>query len=873
MIQDSNISKTIPQDRDQVTPQFKVQNGFLVTADGQRRFVARQGGKVIRDEVLLRKIANMMNKRSDLKEAFEVSQNQAQNDEISVQRPLKKVHISITKDSILVKKESSDENAVKNIEDEKIKKHFESITQLIENQDRFIEDITQFCKEKKFTQSALQEAIHHILDEVPHDIKHVGTWHENTLSDILHGYGNEALRTALTSLSTHYQPKPEDRCTRSSAKDCEKLLREQILEKMTRNPKEISFPGENGEITYVQKFYKTEKDQEGFLLNRGHSALYDKRVSPEDHGNSNLGSIITNGSDECILTRSGRSNSFKRLEELVRHAAIEQMSVTNKKGLKKLEDGTYEFTHHVTSYLDSSSLKAIPALFQKIGQIFKKDKVNPDNEREQLQQILCAVDTWPKEGIEIQLENKTKIILKKPIVSEELFSRTVLGLRAKSVGLTDLGYSVRDRIEMVNGLRLLKFAIAEKKLDYNRGNRVLLDIYEKLVKISRDSSLFGRDLPYEELMNGSSPISKALDDPELKTMLAEFLIAEAHKNNVVAEALYTVIFRMELPDANAEKKMRISNLKEQGVHAADLEIWRNYLDDTLNISKGKQCKSGTDRTAVGVALAVAAAQFKKETTRDFLPIKSKKENTNDTDIIIEDANQENDELRFKMIYYRVLREFGLSITPETRGYSGLKLMSGAGKNGGKANPVAMKYLFNEDDLQEIQFEEYWKRYFPDEEIPKKPFVTVTREKLEKGGLEQYDGTMSDSYLLGAKILVGENSKQVTLENIRITEREDSMKEVVGILRGALGENFPYNDADIQKIFSPNLKIIPHIKLFGFSKSPEKRENQIKEIQNKIDTLSNQNKDATSYILKHILWLEKNYYEGRSRIKSQITKKI
>ncbi|MBS0272778.1 MAG: hypothetical protein JSR85_09100 [Proteobacteria bacterium] len=230
--------------------------------------------------------------------------------------------------------------------------------------------------------------------------------------------------------------------------------------------------------------------------------------------------------------------------------------------------------------------------------------------------------------------------------------------------------------------------------------------------------------------------------------IRQFLLDEMKGDNaMLAHALYAIFYR-------------------KGMHAADLEILRNVALDLLNISKGKECKSGTDRTANGVALACAQEKFQITFNKTFNPLES---------------HSKYELLSFKTFFREALKEMGISIVCETKGYSGIKWGGGIPLMGGIANPSAYKYLYLEEDLPHLR---------PLGIERAEPDVRgLTYDDLQKAGPQQYRGSLVDP-----KGFYGKSSKKYaeelegTLERLSDSEsvRKHAVKEVNSFFQEKLG---------------------------------------------------------------------------------------
>ncbi len=889
------------------SPRFAVEGGF-VTFNG-RKFEVMQGDQVVSNQEALLKIVKIMNDHADLEEIKKCIPSDKDGDEAKKQA-LTGVKITIDKEKISIlgdkKKEDQsiekiNEAVTKSLEQvaethgtrpKSLESRFTKLTNRISKHAQLVGQLKAEFHAKNYTKQAVCEAVGRILDEPPRRMDQVGSWQENTLAHCLQMYGNESLRSALIEARNTYIAIPSQ--DNESHGKCEKMLRRFIMENMIRSPKESAIrvakdPKTSPPLRAIQKFCKeVEVDTNGNVIkgeNQAISSTEDKNLNPREKANSNLGAVVVAGSDnstECVVTRSGRSNSPRRLREAIIHAALEQLETGKLDRFVEKDDGSLEFTHHITSYLDPSDIKSLTALPKKVKNFIKGEEKNTEDEKEYLTGILQARDEFKEETITVKKDDKEyKITLKKPVVSNELFSSTVRGVHLFNTRLAEMGNAARDRIDFVSNIELFNRAfpepIAADSLLAQCGNALSFVV---LPNGAIDTS----QVSQADLVSSRSDTSKAFSSKEMaeyKEALARLYLEKYTDENCSDDvknkirALFALTFRKDIIDfapgfdsGNEDISYSKPPALHEELHAADLEIFRNFLDRELKISSGKQCKSGTDRTGVGVALAVAQHEYKKIYEEDFFP-----PGVSDEKDVAKKKEEDLKRVQFKILFRKALIDLGLSMTVETKGYSGLKLIDGLIIFGGKGNPVPLKYLLNQDDIDVINKNDVLRtKYEANFGSGLERDATLSEEDLRARGLKQYQGKFTDSYLYGSK-----SSGVKDKDRIPNTEFKDQAllsvcKELEKIFTDG-GKSWAWS-ADLENktrtLFDDNLNLKVHINQLGFSRDSSQREKQRNAIKAKIDGLSRRVQDDETakmqiYILKQILWLE----EQRMRSKNLI----
>jgi len=460
------------------------------------------------------------------------------------------------------------------------------------------------------------------------------------------------------------------------------------------------------------------------------------------------------------------------------------------------------------------------------------------------------------------LSDGTNVVLKKPILANQLFSGTAKG----KLGI-ELGQEASDRVNFAANQQLFSEFVKQNKSKMPDGSLDELYKAARMLSVKMDSYIPKTDeslylvtrgvidfsgIPLEKLSDTNSIALfesdefKAYQKEVIKVLLTQLKGAEGVKEqNEIKSMIYLLLGKevdlskevdlngaipikqfqetLERPDYSFDLS------KSERANIVHLEIYRNNVLEALNLSSGKQCKSGTDRTGVGIALALAQADYKKKNGVPFMPGK----------VISDD---------FKKIFKNYLLEFGLSMTPETKGVFGLKI-------GG--NPT-LDVLLSEKDIKEGQLTEpelllgttssSVKKEKKAEESKysqedKKTAVKAVNEKLQdllsKPGLEVFDENLQfkihiSELEINKDYIEGINGEITLLKNGLKTKPHDNVSKIqIYLLERVVAI---YEESEKAKTAA------------AIAISPEAKEAKIKE---SISELKGQAKDIRE--LKNIIW--------------------
>lgn len=751
-----------------------------------------------------------------------------------------------------VKVKGSVRNDTKNVFSEKLSRVQRELTDHI----NFVTKLQTELASKGYTQEQVASAINQIFEEGHLSLygflegKLPSAWGEKTLSDILHEPGNEGLRAALSSMRATF--KPQSPRADAKGEECVKQIQLFILKHMQRNPKSIILENKD---SIRQQFVKgqrglAEKIRRGDEI--GAKDIGDRArgwPSEQDKGdfrneilanNTNLGTIVhqrQNGEKErVVVMRSGKSDTLDRLQENALEACLQQLGCKEPDGLKALGQNRYEFQHTITSYLDPSKIKAM----------------GPDNERRFLHQILSELDKWPEEGIQVKVKRESgeviTVILKKPILSNQLFSTTVRGVGMESIKLNSMGQGHSDRINFIANHQFLeRFAQDQDTSSLKTATEALEAVIKQQLGIQ------GELVKVNGLIDmGHLSAMKVIDKSDIFTSQAfvnyqravgEFLLAALRKNekNYAAMGLFALIFRKDPPqkvDTYVFDPVLKASLE---LHVADLEIWRNIVLQELKLSSCKQCKSGTDRTAIGVALAVAQEHFRQHFKGAyFLP----------------ERGGALEILTFKKYFREALKELGVSMVTETKGYSGLKWGGGVPILGGKGNPVAYKYLYLEEDLEHLA-------KLTIHLAQKTADVTkLTYKDLQEKAIAQYKGELADPSGVYSK---SSSAHIKEMEKLRKAVTESDRQAVVKSMNEYCIKELGLAEFDGKSLFNDQMQLAVHVRKLHLGRpiSQTNEKWRIHAIEEKIELLkATQNRTTQQnlqlYMLSQIqiLWMQR-----------------
>ncbi len=578
---------------------------------------------------------------------------------------------------------------------------------------------------------------------------------ERTLNDVLQESGNEALRASLQAIADMNISGEEKMVMKTTVRRCTREIKLFVLNNLSRTPQVVQAEG----ATYVQRFEKpvqtvgtTFRHQDLFQPDKSWSSEADRNKVKkgecqfEEHVN-NLGAIYVEASDgtsKCLVTRSGRSENPKRLRECVVAACIDQLKSSNPTGFTyNPEDSSYSFEHVITSYLDHSVLKP--------------------HEPTLLDGILESMDSWPKEGYTLTV-NDTKIVLKRPIFANQPFSPVVKGVTVgrKAVAISEAAFDFSRKIGFVSSQQLLKRLMDKEHIS---PSYELLAASERLrTRIPGSTLLPNGMIDFDKVSQRDLSIFSTDEYKAYQQAVSNFI---RQQEGDAWKALYVVSF-MQLP---SDGPLELKPAAEHEMHVADIEIYRNLLIKALNLSNGKQCMSGCDRTGIGLALACAQDMFRRNKGYDFIPP--------DT---IQDMNRE-DLLLFKTYFRESLRVHAKEVTILTKGVDGLRIFGAGG------NPVLNKYLFLEEDT------------------PHAADVTgVTYEDLFARGKRQYKGKSVDPLIYGGQgqrsieKKVERTQKYLAKQKERVEQANTILEEILGI-KGVLNKNLELA-VSVKKVTKP-----------------------------------------------------------------------
>lgn len=372
----------------------------------------------------------------------------------------------------------------------------------------------------------------------------------------------------------------------------------------------------------------TPEDIRGMVTeNVAESSVLDKKPTLQKSVHcTNFGLVFNEGEagkKSICIGRSGKTQNIARIREMV---FLECVATLNSSGLQgrgfsKRDDGIYEFNHAFTSFMDFSFVKML-AVKAKTGNNLEED------ERHNLNMIAEAVKSWPKEGVIVELpdpDNPGKCIqvALKTQFFQQMFSST---LRFKE--------------------RWRGSGRAESAMNNQPANQQLLE------RLGIKGT--GQDEQIASILNQLDKSSNANDLERTDNLVAMY-----------------VLMTGSYPDTGVRE-----HLSGQQVNAADIQIFRELLLKRLNIFHHVQCKSGVDRTAIGVALAAAQDRFHSERGTDFLP-----------------HRYEESELdAFRQLFFESLQQFGLPVTVLSKGKYGISWEHGKALGYEKCNTVASKYM-------------------------------------------------------------------------------------------------------------------------------------------------------------------------------------
>ncbi|HXF28527.1 MAG TPA: hypothetical protein VN457_01640, partial [Chlamydiales bacterium] len=461
--------------------------------------------------------------------------------------------------------------------------------------------------------------------------------------------------------SRNPQGKPivfEQRMTRCEIPDVDAYLAD-------AQKKGVKFTPQQLQGLFTESFSRpseAEESKQGKLTG-GAAKLIDDQVK---HC-TNLGAVRVinhDGKVQSVILRSGNAKNDNRLRELTLFAMTEQLQVQGKPCLRKNEKtGEFEFQHVVSSYKDFSKAKELASKW------VPKFMANVEDEKPMIKGLVEAADSWPEEGYKIRVEMvgddgsvKTEtVVLKKPIICNQFLSGAVedeggieesdacniaanqrlftqhLALQNKDVSRPLSGPLIQSANQLNNKLKELfgskvGFLGENGLIDFEKVKQWQLVEHASAIMESKELLEYQKQVAsflLDDLRDVHGKLYAAklsLDGkagPEKKALEQKVEALEKQKNTLIC--LFATLFRRTPPEPPLQENnkwfMDRFELSPKGarLHALDMEIYRHNLCESLGFSKGKQCKSGSDRTGVGVAAEEAAMRFKMETGKTYMP--------------------------------------------------------------------------------------------------------------------------------------------------------------------------------------------------------------------------------------------------------------
>ncbi len=741
-----------------VANKAEVKNGFIEIAG--KTYRVQVGGVGVANEEFLQRVAKLFTQKTCDDLATKTASASAANSGEKSRLVITDKGIELTKGSAQAESLAVDHNITS----------FTDFTKVANKYHEYRKALVTLCRDMGYSKERVLDALKRIISEAPMNKMGESPWQDKTLLDVLHEPGNEALRSALFDLE-HYKPIRQHEYENDDKGKLESSLRDFITKNCVRNPKMVEAEGSSADSPqkFVQQFATSkgglpkdvEKDfaYDKAVPSRAQKIKQGNPLAEKDlkKKNVNLGAVIApiGANPSCIVTRSGKSDTLHRLQEAVAHAAVEQIK-TGKAGLVQGSNNPdkYQFTHHITSHLDST------------GSLCAK-------EPKDLMNILKACDEWEDKDINVTVPGDTlgstktvTITLLRPIISSQMLSRHV----------SDPATS--DKINFFSNIDLYRKSLGTPP-------QWTSDVEAAIIKLAEKAggSPSGADNAYEFLMKKRGELmGKWVDSffgsKEFKVVQGyiaadlEDKFKENQQDNEL-RALYAIMFRREIdqpgtvlaqvdpskPEPLPERALRNEPSKEaiekgeyppklepeEELHALDLEIYRNIVLKKRNISSGKQCGYGTDRTSISVAVAVAQEAFRNKFGKEFIPC--------------DHTGPANELLYFKKVFRDTLNEMGMGIAAESSGYSGIKLRYNRNMFqerlfglGDTVNPSVYKYLFNGEDVAVI------KASNPQADQIKSDVDGVTYEDINRRGTDQYKGQFADEDLVSQTVRKNHFSK-------------------------------------------------------------------------------------------------------------------
>lgn len=393
---------------------------------------------------------------------------------------------------------------------------------------------------------------------------------------------------------------------------------------------------------------------------------------------------------------------------------------------------------------------------------------------------------WPSSQCVKARGGKLLIILKRPIICNQLLSTTVRGVGTERIQLSSMGQEHSDEINFIANHQLFERYVAQHpELNRTRPSAPSLELEAKIQKelgIEEELPKFNGFLDLGKLSTSrlleTSAIFRSPQMANYKRYIGEFLVEAMRQNeqDLALRGLFALFFRTDP-----------QNLDSKGeLHAADLEIWRDITLRSLNLSSCKQCKSGTDRTAIGVALASAQEMFRQKFAKPYIP----------------DDMRPEELLWFKKLFREALKELGVSMVTETKGYSGLKWGGGVPFMGGISNPVAYKYLYLTEDIKGLKSHGIdVTRETPDVE-------NLTYEDLFAKGKKQYRGKLIDPRAIHGK---SDTAHAKAVKNLQKKLPEQQRREAAKNMEDFLIIELGLSGLQGKQLFNDQLQLALHVR--------------------------------------------------------------
>lgn len=473
-----------------------------------------------------------------------------------------------------------------------------------------------------------------------------------------------------------------------------------------------------------------------------------------------------NGEESVVVVRSGKANTLTRAQELAKFALRQELDTGNNAALRPVRnenntgqaaaDGrrVFEYRPAINSHMDLGRAKRVSSA---VG--------FAENEFQYTMSIARSIDEWPPEGYRVLTEitndegetEVVEVVIMRPVLSNQPLSSQVAGAGFTWDSTIDMGQNNADHFNGIANQQYLydylqDFAhLPQDDLEglqtaARRLNRRLVETFGKppetylmedtrqvggvqshnplaglidfdKLKVKRfyDSGIFeSREFQAYEAQVAKLLLTKLQNIQEKRASeRSRARLATLQEAENMTIALYAIHFRRLPPESGTPEMSAVLSAIENGtfktrperseeMHAADMEIYRHIAcsptatEGAVKKTKCKQCKSGVDRTGTDVALATAQERFRREHRYTFMPPRS---------IPVDESGRRvpsTDLLLFKKYFREALHEFAVSIVPETKGYSGLRVGEGASTFfGAQVNPVLHKYLFLQEDAPHL----------------------------------------------------------------------------------------------------------------------------------------------------------------------------